>query len=312
MPEKIKPELLQLIEPSALPCRILVVESLAYLPRLREMFPRGELLACADDPELALAGPQGESWGRMGEIAEQGSMEEFFGGLGVEFTLLDYLSRRLPYAPESLDYIICDLALERAGNPQDIAAGFSTYLKQTGALLTSFRNIRFWEVIEELQGGHYYQVVSRLYARPEFERLLYASFYKFVRFATQRRTAPPGRIAALTAAGFENIQGDLETEFYLVRADRSMPEMALLKSMYTPEERGELSRLLHRIEYGIELARSAESFWSLWEKLGLFTEYAGQFVQEAVCHHERFYQNLRRVSPGREREITEMEERGEV
>ena len=34
MPEKIKPELLQLIEPSALPCRILVVESLAYLPRL--------------------------------------------------------------------------------------------------------------------------------------------------------------------------------------------------------------------------------------------------------------------------------------
>lgn len=105
-----------------MPCRILVVESLAYLPRLREMFPRAELLACADDPELALAGPAGESWARMGEIPEQGSMEDFFRGLGVEFTLLDYLSQRLPYGPESLDYIICDLALERAGKFQELEA----------------------------------------------------------------------------------------------------------------------------------------------------------------------------------------------
>ena len=312
MPEKIKPELLQLLEPSALPCRILVVESLAYLPRLRQMFPRGELLACADDPELALEGPAGESWARMGGIAEQGSLEDFFGGLGVEFTFLDYLSQRLPYEPESLDYIICDLLLERAGNPQDIAAGFSSYLKQTGALLTSFRNIRFWEIIEELQGGHYYQVVSRLYARPEFERLLYASFYKYVRCAPQCRTAPPGRIEALTAAGFENIQGDLETEFWLVRADRSMPEMALLKSMYTPEDRAQLSRLVHRIEYGIDPAESAGGFWALWDRLGLFGEYGGQFVQEAVFHHERFYRNLRLFSPGREGDIADMEEQGEV
>ena len=36
--------------------------------------------------------------------------------------MLDYLSQRLPYGPESLDYIICDLALERAGKFQELEA----------------------------------------------------------------------------------------------------------------------------------------------------------------------------------------------
>lgn len=293
MPEKIKPELLYFLQPCALPMRILVVESLSYLPKLREMFPRAELLSVADEAD---------------------AMEELPAGLGVQFTCLDYLEERLPYEPESLDYIICDLALERAGNPQDIAAGFSTYLKQTGAFLTSFRNIRHYAIVQELMDGHYYQVVSRLYAKPEFERLLYASFYKSVRCAPQLGPkAPEGVIEGLVAAGFENVHDDLETEFWLVRADRSMPEMALLKSMYSKAERSEFSRLLHRIEYGVELEASCRAFWELWCALGIFPDYAGHFVREAVFHQEQFYRHLRACTePGRQDLILSMEEAGEA
>ena len=271
MPEKIEPELLYFLQPSALPVTILVVESVGYLPKLREMFPAGRLLAVADEEDVLDGLPD----------------------VGVEFYCLDYLAERLPFPLQSLDYIISDLTLERAGNPQDIAAGFSTYLKETGAFLTSFRNIRHWSVLEELRDGHYYQVVSRLFARPEFERLLYASFYKNVRCHGQKRKAPKGVMEEFLAAGFENVGDDLETEYWLVRADRSMPEMALLKSMYTAEDRKQLSRLLHRIEYGVDLADSCRGFWLLWDELKLFDDYVGEFVHEAVFHPEEFFANLR-------------------
>ena len=271
MAEKIEPELLYFLQPSALPLTVLVVESVSYLPKLREMFPAARLLVVAEEDDALDGLPD----------------------LGVEFYCLDYLAERLPFEPQSLDYIISDLTLERAGNPQDIAAGFSTYLKETGAFLTSFRNIRHWSVLEELRDGHYYQVVSRLYARPEFERLLYASFYKNVRCHGQKRLAPPEVLEGLLEAGFENVGEDLETEYWLVRADRSMPEMALLKSMYTAEDRKRLSRLLHRIEYGVETKKSCLGFWELWQELRLFSDYVGEFVHEAVFHPEAFFLNLR-------------------
>ena len=272
MPEKIEPELLYFLQPSALPVTILVVESVSYLPKLREMFPSAKLLAVADEEDALDGLPE---------------------GLDIEFHCMDYLAERLPFPPQSLDYIISDLTLERAGNPQDIAAGFSTYLKETGAFLTSFRNIRHWSVLEELRDGHYYQVVSRLFARPEFERLLYASFYKNVYCHGQKRQAPAGKLEELLAAGFENVGDDLETEYWLVRADRSMPEMALLKSMYTAEDRKQLSRLLHRIEYEVELGTSCRGFWDLWQELKLFPDYVGEFIHEAVFHPEAFFANLR-------------------
>lgn len=277
MAEKIKPELLGFLQAGDLPLRILVVESLYYLPELRQMMPQAEILAVA---------------------AESDAMDGYE-GLDVAFFCVDYLNERLPFAAESLDYIISDLTLEQAGNPQDIAAGFSTFLKQTGSFLTSFRNIRHWSVLEELMDGHYYHVVARLYAKSEFERLLYASYYKNVTVRPQRREADSDIVDKLVAAGFENIHADIDTEFWLVKADRSMPEMALLKSMYTKEQRKQLSDYLHRIEYGVDLEGQCRLFWAFYEETGLFADYTANFVKQAVFHPERFYRNLVRYS-GRE------------
>lgn len=277
--EKIKPELLSFLKPSPLPLRVLVIESTAYLPQLRRDFPRASLTAVVQEKETA----------ERPELS----------ALGVHWIFVDYLSVPLPVETSWFDYILGDLLLEQAGNPQDIAAGLSQFLKPTGALLTSFRNIRHWSVLSSLMDGHYYSICARLFAKPEFQKLLYASYYKEVRMRAQRRPVPEGSdlLHRLEAAGFANLHDDLETEYWLVYAARSMPELALLKSMYTEEVRKTLSRLLKRIEYGIEPQASAAAFWRLYEQEGLFPAYTANFVQEAVFHHERFWQQLREETP---------------
>lgn len=270
MSEKIKPELLQFLQPGELPLHILVVESLNYLPKLREMFPQGELYAVTADKDDMLD----------------------YDGLGVEFSEVNYLAEPLPYEREMFDYIISDLTLEQAGHPQDIAAGFSRFLKETGSFLTSFRNIRHWSQLEDLLEGHYYNVVARLFARQEFERLLYASYYKMVFMEPQKRPAEDATLQKLLAAGFDNEGDDLNTEFYLVRADRSMPEMALLKSMYTKEQRRQLSTYLHRIEYDVDAEENARAFWQFYRQAGLFADYTAAFIKQAVFHPKAFYRRL--------------------
>lgn len=284
MPEKIKPELLQFMQPGELPLRILVVESLNYLPELRQMFPAAQLFAVA---------------------AEQDDMLDY-PGLDVEFTVLNYLDAPLPYERESFDYIISDLTLEQAGHPQDIAAGFSRFLKETGSFLTSFRNIRHWSQLEDLLAGHYYNVVARLFARQEFERLLYASYYKMVFMEPQKRPAEEKVLQRLIEAGFDNEGDDINTEFYLVRADRSMPEMALLKSMYTKDERRQLSTYLHRIEYGVEPEENCRDFWQLYRQAGFFADYTAAFIKQAVFHPLIFYRQLMAHSPDEWEEIGQM------
>ena len=274
MAEKIRSELLSFLVPDAAPLRVLVVESLEYLPQLQKMFPKSELHALAAECDPA-------------DIPT-----------GVHWQELDYVTTPLPYERKYFDYIISDLALENVDNPQDIAAGFSLFLKDTGALLTSFRNIRHWSVLQNLMDGHYYSIVSRLYARAEFEKLLYASFYKSVLCQAQQRKAPPGMIDRLVAAGFENHDDDLEAEFYLIRADRSMPELSLIKSMYTSEQRRCIVRLLHRIEYDVVRVESTRSLWDEVTRLNIFPAYLAALIHETVVHTERFYRALFACSQG--------------
>ena len=146
MAEQIRPDLLSFLMPNTAPLRVLVVESLTYLSELRRMFPQAELYA----------------------VTSEADAMEMDASAGVHWQILDYLSVPLPYMRGYFDYIISDLTLEQADNPQDIAAGFSMFLKETGAFLTSFRNIRHWSILKNLMEGHYYNIVSRLYTRAEF------------------------------------------------------------------------------------------------------------------------------------------------
>ena len=276
--EKIKPCLTNFIDADDLFQKILVVESFDYISELQERFPTAEIFFITPDEEIA---------------------EKFFDAK-IKISVMDYREEILPFEEEFFDLIIGDLTLEVVINPQDIAVGFSRYLKQTGIWLTSFRNIRHWRFLEKLMRGHFGGIVSRFYTRLEFERLLYASFYKHVRAMPLRENAPAEFLKKLIDCGFENLGGDLEVEFWLIRAARSMPELALLKSMFTFEVRDKLSRFLHRIEYDVETAESVKNFWKLYDEEKIFTDYAAAFIRSVVVHRENFYRNLKKYSSRRE------------
>ena len=267
--EDIKPSLTEFISGEDFFEKILVVESAAYISELREKFPASEIFfVTTDDADFP----------------------------DVKTFRLDYREERLPFDEEFFDAIIGDLTLEVVTNPQDIAAGFSTFLKQTGCWLTSFRNIRHWKVLEKLMRGAFGGIVSRLYTRTEFERLLYASFYKEVQLLPLKKNSPPEILERLITCGFDNFDDDLQTEFWLVRANRSMPELALLKSMFTPEVRADLSRILHRIEYDVATKDSVKKFWQMFDAEGMFADYAAAFIRSVVMHRENFYRNVETFS----------------
>ncbi|MBR0261460.1 MAG: hypothetical protein IJQ85_06655 [Selenomonadaceae bacterium] len=268
--EEIKSSLTEFISGEDFFEKILVVESFAYLKPLREKFPTAEIFFVTANEELNFP--------------------------DVKTFLLDYREERLPFEEEFFDVIIGDLTLEVVTNPQDIAAGFSIYLKQTGCWLTSFRNIRHWKVLEKLMRGAFGGIVSRLYTRTEFERLLYASFYKEVRVLPLKKKSPPELLERLITCGFDNFDDDLQTEFWLVRAARAMPELALLKSMFTPDVRANLSRMLHRIEYDVATEDSVKNFWQLFDAEGIFPDYAAAFIRSVVVHREDFYCNMKKFS----------------
>ncbi len=272
--EDIKPVLLNFIDCDDFFKKILLIESEYYLPELRRRFPFAEIYFITPDEDFA----------------------EKISDNKVKIFTLDYREIRLPFPEEFFDAIIGDLTLEVVVNPQDIAAGFSSYLKQTGIWLTSFRNVRHWKILEKLMKGRFGAIVSRLYTQTEFERLLYASFYKHVRMAPVKKEAPPDFLKKLVDCGFDNSGDDLEVEFWLVRAARSMPELSLLKSMYTPEIRTELSRILHRIEYDVNPEENVKKFWELFDSSGMFTDYVAGFIRSVVMHRENFYRNLSKFS----------------
>lgn len=270
-------ELLRFLEPGERLKSVLVIESVEYLPALRSKYPDADLHAVVSDRD------------KTRTAATE--------GIGVEWTVLDYREEVLPFPRQSFDVILSERMLENVANPQDIASGIGTFLKDTGCLLTSFENIRYWRVLRELMDGHYYAIVRRRYAKPEFERLLYASFYKDVFFAPVRGGGAREEIERFVAAGFENRLNDLGTETWLVKAMRSSSDVAALKSAYTPETRKKLATLLRRVEYGIDLPETVGTLWALVDKEAVTMEYLARFAASVVVHGDAFHIALAKHSP---------------
>ena len=268
--------LLQFLHETPENLRVLVVESCLYLPELRRMMPDAELYAVVADEDVA-------------GIAD-------YQGLGVHWTILDYHEVPLPFEKDFFDYILAERCLETAANPQDIAGGFGTFLKETGFFLMSFQNIRYWKVVQDLMEGHYYGVVSRWFAKPEMVKLLYASFYKDAVFLPQQSPAPADFVQQLTEFGFENLSHDLETEVWLVQASRNTPEIAALKSCYTKEVRRELVNLLRRMEYDIDVEENAQALSRLCAKEYIFPDYLAAFIMATIIHTEDFFRALYKSS----------------
>lgn len=69
-----------------------------------------------------------------------------------------------------------------------------------------------------------------------------------------------------------------------IRANRCSAEVAALKSLFTPEIRAELSRILHRIEYDIDAEENLRRLAEICRREGIFAEYLTDFIEQVVVH----------------------------
>ena len=257
-------DLLHFLIPTEEKLCVLTLESSHYLPQLRRLMPQAELYAVAADADE--------------------SSEPAYEGLGIHWNGLDFRRERLPYPAEAFDYILADHYLEALVEPEDITAGLGYFVKPTGCLLTSFLNIRYSGILDELRRGHFSPFCTHPLAKPEVVRILGVSMYKEVVFAPGRQDMPDAVTAAWEKAGFDNYQNDLSTQTWLVKACRSTAESAALKALYSPAVRSRLSILLRRIEYDIDPTDNLKAFWQLYEQEMLFSDYVVDFLMAASRH----------------------------
>jgi len=273
--ETIVPELTSFLPPSGNFLRIALIESIDYAEELARMLPESKIYVIkADAYELDNLNVTGN----------------------IEKINIDYTETPLPLEKNSLDYIIGDLLLENVGNPQDIASGLGTYLKETGILLTSFRNIRYIGVVKNLMEGDYFFIARRLYAKREFERLLAACFYKDVRMKGQKGDIDEkdrNLIKRLEKVTFENIDEEMEMAFYVVEAAKSMPEIRLLKSMYSKDTRKKLGKLVRRIEFDAGRKEAIAELERLCREEGVFKDYLIDFIKQACFDYEKVLKILK-------------------
>ena len=257
---------------SDMPLKILAVESLILLPRLRTLFPRAGIAAVT----------------RMEYAPETVELR----GLELDWTLADYRREPLPFGEDSFDLLVAAEALTEAYEPYVELMALGRLLKGTGTLLTQYRNVRFHGLLAGLRAGEFPLQEHHAWAKPEVVRLLNDTLFKEITFAPGEQEEPgqEGQSAGeaeFLGLGFDNYSRDLATNIWLVKADRSTASVANLKGMYSQDTRKELARLLHRLEYGVDREASLERLRELCRQEQIFREYVEDFVQEACAHPER-------------------------
>lgn len=266
--------LLNFIHETEEPLKVLLIENVEYIYKLRSLMPRAELFVVAADEDLP--------------------RDEQFQNMDIRWFTVNYLGEKLPLEEDFFDIILGEELFLEAWNPQDIASGLGLYLKDTGCLLTSFTNTRYWKNIRDLMEGHFYHVCTHVFTRDEMLSLLAASFYKDACFlpADDGSKVDKDFIGKLENMGFENHSNDLGVRTWMVQATKSIGEIIALKKLYTKEIRRELSNRLRRIEYGINVAENAEKLWQLFEGNMIFPEYVADFVKQAIIHRKTFAESF--------------------
>lgn len=192
------------------------------------------------------------------------------------------LEDELPVEPKIFDVIISTNCLTFAPDCYRNLLEFNYLLKDSGFLLTQFLNVRFVEVLENLKRGTFPAGERRFWAKRDVVKILDDATFKEIRFL-------PGEQLEVSVSdweefGFDNFSEDLATRIWLVKACKCTAEVAALKEMYTPEVRAELSRLLHRIEYGIDVEKNLQALVELCQREKIFSDYLADFVEQVVVH----------------------------
>ena len=253
--------LLKFVPPNFLPVPVLLIDAAELLPGLRKLLPAAQIAFMTTEPTPKL----------------ESLCDECRADL-----LIGECPRDLPTEPKLFELIIAPEVLTTGENFYATLMTCNHLLKDSGALLTQFRNVRFIGVLENLRRGYFSNNERRLWAKADVVKLLDDAVYKEIHFL------PDARADFLADDwvdfGFDNFGDDLTTATWLVKACKCTAEVAALKDVFTPEVRAELSRLLHRIEYDIDAEENFSRLTALCECEGIFDEYLRDFVNQVVVH----------------------------
>ena len=273
-----KQDLRHFLHPSPLPSRWLLIESSEYIPHLLARCPAARITSVESDADIA-ALPR-------------------FAGFDVDWVTADFRTEDLPVGRGAFDFVLTAAVLTESCRPYETLLGLATVLTDTGTLLASFRNLRYSGVLEALRQGEFPLAPTTMnrhyYTKAQLVRLLYHTMFREIIFAPGEQdglgTGQAGD-EPLSASeqqwlerGFDDFAHDLATSVWLVEARRSTSAVANLKSLYTPEVRRQLARLLHRIEYDVSEGEAVQQLIALCQREGIFPEYLDDFIGEA-CHH---------------------------
>ena len=248
--------LLKFVPPIFLPLSVLMIDSTQYLADLRKLLPAARIAVLPSEPTPAIK-----------KICDE-----------CRADLID----ELPTAQKTFELIIARDVLTIGEDFYATLLKLNLLLKDSGALLTEFFNVRSIGVLERLRRGKFTNNEQRLWAKADVVKLLVDATYKEIRFmAGERENFPADDWINF---GFDNFSDDLTTKIWLVKACKCTAEVAALKEIFTPEVRAELSRLLHRIEYDIDVEENFRRLDDLCARAGIFDDYLRDFTDQVVVH----------------------------
>ena len=260
--------LLKFVSPNIGNINVLVIESLGYLRELRDLLPAAHILVLTEFDEARLD----------------------FTELHLDWIIGDYKKFNFNIDEKMFDIIIAEDCLTYVYEPYKTIFGINRWLKETGFLVTQFDSIRYIGVLESLRQGYYPERERRLYAKTEIVRLLNDALFKEIAFSPNEKIEY--NIDEWLKFGFENYNDELLTKTWIVKASRSTAEVAALKTFYTPEIRKELTTLLRRIEYDIDLEENIERLHNLCTENIIFDDYLYDFIEQIAIHRERLFNIL--------------------
>lgn len=258
-------KLMQFVPPNfSADATALVIEDEKYLPLLRELMPNSKIAFISTE--------------------NSSHIENFCKNLRVNLMIGDYQRSALPTEPKIFDMIIADDCLTNSLYTYGTIAELGQLLKDSGFLLTKFFNARFIGMLENLRRGKFPTHEQKFWAKWDVVKLLHDAFYKEIYFLPAEKI--DADVADWINFGFDNFSDDLQTKIWLVKACKSTAEVIALKEIYSEKVRADLSKILRRIEFGIDVEENFSRLKKLCQREMIFDEYLFDFIKQIVTHED--------------------------
>ena len=244
---------------------VLVVESEKYLQDLRLLMPQAKIAFLTAERDEKISA--------------------HCKSLKVDLLHGDYTRNGLPTEPKVFDIILAEDCLTFAPDYYVTLLELNHLLTDSGFLLTQFFNVRFIKILEGLRRGEFPMREKRFWAKWDVVKILDDAIYKQIEFLPDSQLEKFS-VESWENFGFDNFSDDLTTKIWLVKARKCEAEVAALKEIYTEEVRARLARLLHRIEYDLDVEENFQKLMNFCRDEQIFDDYLSDFIEQVVVHEE--------------------------